>query len=129
MQLEALTKTVDSRSGRDLVHNKNRAHRDEGLAGRVAQLDQETTASTTENQLNHHETEMGELRRKMDEISRELGRLQALQPRWKFTERCELEQQAPLQSQNPPIGNPWTNGDQRPQQNRLPNFNACFNSF
>lgn len=127
VQFEALKETVDCGSGRDLVHTKNRAHRDEGLARRVAQLEQKTTASTAENQPNHRETEMVELRRKMDEMSRELGRLQALQPQRNYRERRESEQQTPLQNQNPPNGSPWMNGNQRQQQSRQPSSNACFN--
>jgi Zinc knuckle len=73
------------------------------------------------------ETEMVEVRSKIDEMNRELGRLQALQPQRNFTEKRKIEQQTPSQSQNPQSGNTWTTGNQQTQRNIPPNSNACFN--
>jgi hypothetical protein len=126
VQLEALQETVDSGPGRDQARNRNRAPKDEGLARRVAQLEQIPTINATGNAPDHRNTEVIELRRQMDEMSRELGRLRALQPQ--RPEEREERRQASQQVQQPhPTNGAWSSGNQRNPQGRTPNSTGCFN--
>ena len=127
VQLEALQETVDSGSGRDPGRNRNRAPREEGLSRRVAQLERKTVIGGTESNSGSREAEMAELHRKINDLSRELGRLRALQPQGNFVEKRVMEQQVPSQAQNPSTSSTRVNDNQWSQQGRVPNPRACFN--
>ena len=89
VQLEASQETVDSRQGRE-ERGHGRGHKDEGLARRVSQLEQHTTNGSIE------PSKMAELRHQMTEMSKELGRLKALQPQ-------SNQRRDPNYVQTPPI--------------------------
>src|SRR5208282_4468798 len=81
VQLEALQEAVDAGAQREQGRNRFRGPRDEGLARRVAELERSAVVTvTSEDGGDRQRMEMTEMRRKMDEMSRELGRLRALQP-------------------------------------------------
>jgi len=127
VQLEALQETVDSETGRDPARNRNRTPREEGLARRVAQLERTTTTGIVDNRPPYYEAEMSELRHKMDEMSRELGRLRALQPHRNAPERHNSESHAPTRESNSESHNAQVNGNQRPQTDRSASYKTCFN--
>ena len=120
VQLEALQDTVDASVARDAARNRHRNPRDDGIARRVAQLEQRAVPTVVDYVEDQRGSEVAEMKRKMDEMSKELGRLRALQPRTTVTSGPS-QVAAPRSDQSrPPIAS-------APAGDRRLNSAGCFN--
>ena len=113
LRLEAQRKADESSETRQVESHpsepqrRGRFPRDEGLARRVSELERRTAESKAPSATTSCSLDLEEMRKKMDEMSKEIGRLQALQA---------SKQSIPSVSQ-PPAAIVYNNSSMQPSQN------------